>query len=1413
MKLRGQRIELEEIESVLGTIPEVYSVIALLVRRESFEALCVAFSISRSAASSSSQGTIIPQIEHTELISHLHEKAKATLPYYAVPSYWVPFLTIPTNRNGKVDRQIIADRIAALPDVELGKFIFCSTDESNHHLPPETEKEKIITSCVKAVLGVNEVYGNSNFFALSGDSISAIRLCTLAKHHGLRVTVNDVYLNPTITQLALASRDTRPPRQSSNLTTGIIRKTPIMEWFFSLGKQNPDWYCQTFIVRLKNPDDLEKLPWAWEALVRAHPMLRMRCSRIDGSDTLRISEDDSLSHVSVFSREFVTLQDLLDGIVEVTSCLNLVKGPVTAVAKFRTASEAYYVMSIHHLAVDVVSWQIILDDLSRLLREESILPEYGTFQEWAERVQQRQQQLKDPSTIPIIAEEPEIPQVNSALVSNFAQRKDSNTVFSAKSVDLTADKDLTTFLLTKANEAYDNEPVDLLLASLVLALHRWRSAQGVEICFESHGRDFRDESVDVSRTVGWFTYMFSISFSIHDQMPLEEIVARVRDAKRKAREKVDFSESFPKSEKDIPVITFNYLGSYSGSQKDDLFEVIGLGETRCDEDPRNLRSSVLDIGCGVVDAILTLSIIYSGNFHEQKEIRGLLNRWYRTLQDILHHCQTPSFQRFLTSGDFPSLSMSHSQVAELVRTSIRPLKIELDAIETIIPVTDMQRSMILASQESGAYLESVTYRITGILEVDRFAKAWRDVLSKHTALRTVFIICHVQDSHLRNDILQVVLKPEHVRSPLSLGFPAEQRQSFKHGINTMQMYLYKADDEAFRFTWDFHHAIIDGWSAGIVLNDFEQAYLGRIGRARSQSVDVERGIRRVTSSGGIQDFWKSELQGATPSILVDHSHGQEQSNQRPSNGKYEWTLGLRTSTLREFAASESMTISTLIRTAWALTLSYFSGRKEVIFGTTTSGRHLYIAGVEEVVGLCVNTIPYRVIVDDHDSRSMLLRKMHAKTLSLIPNEALSLRQIYRRSGVKDLFDTALVYQNYPKLASDPDLPFEMNRIAVTEATDIPLYIMVGDNGSGSVHVKALTHEQRFSPSFLDNLIAAFDISLGWISGLHNLQAERVSSLVLMTAKELQRVEAFGRGPELFPLSRNLTVWELFTQQAATNPSRPALGFYADRRVKTITYDELLEMAKRYAQFLYRCGVEPRDSVALHLDKSPQMVSTMLSVLSLGAAYMPINLESTRERIAILMQEGRPKLTILSKAHANKFTGLNRPLQYIEDIQEWIPPNPSTVPHISQDANALATLLSTSGTTGAPKVVSMPNRQVAGYAITMAEAYQYDQESRIFAFANYTFDVSISDIFGGLCCGALVCMASQQATSDNLTDLLNMSQATTVNLTSSVASILSPEDLPCLRLMVLTGEPATRSLLQKWTPRIHVVNSYGKCFIR
>lgn len=253
--------------------------------------------------------------------------------------------------------------------------------------------------------------------------------------------------------------------------------------------------------------------------------------------------------------------------------------------------------------------------------------------------------------------------------------------------------------------------------------------------------------------------------------------------------------------------------------------------------------------------------------------------------DIVH-CKTFSTTAELLRFSVVSLKATFHRCQCLtvkLQSLCAPLKIKLNAIETIIPATDMQRSMILASQESGAYLESFTYPITGMLEVDRFTKAWKDVLSKHIALRTVFIICNVRDSHLRNDILQVILKPEHVRLPLSLSSPTEKRQKFEYEINTMHMYLYKADDESFQFIWDYHHAIIDGWSAGIVVNVFEQAYLGRLGRAMSQSVDVERGIRQASSSSGNQDFWKSELGGATPSILVEHAHRQEQFTQRPAH--------------------------------------------------------------------------------------------------------------------------------------------------------------------------------------------------------------------------------------------------------------------------------------------------------------------------------------------------------------------------------------------------------------------------------------------------------------------------------------------------------------------------------------------------
>jgi len=380
VKLRGQRIEPEEIERVIGAVPEIQAAVVSLIRTEQAEALCAVFSTTSQPGRETASRSPRLARQTTSLALRLEDLARAHLPHYAVPRYWVPLSKVPTDANGKLDRLAVRKAISALSKNELA----CFTVQRGHSCvvvgqPLESEREKILGMCFREVLGTTALFSGSNFFALSGDSISAIRLCSLANYHGLRLMISDIYQNPTLGQLARVARHVKAPATSPATTSrGTIHNTPVMEWFFSLRKRNVNWYNQTFAIKVKALRDLEKLPAAWEIIIRTHPTLRIRCS--EGADQVALSDSSRKDHFSISRMQFASFGALLDGIADVASSLRLSTGPISSLGLFQVANEGYCVFCVHHLAIDIVSWQIIFDDLGHLLRGDDILPEFGTFQ-------------------------------------------------------------------------------------------------------------------------------------------------------------------------------------------------------------------------------------------------------------------------------------------------------------------------------------------------------------------------------------------------------------------------------------------------------------------------------------------------------------------------------------------------------------------------------------------------------------------------------------------------------------------------------------------------------------------------------------------------------------------------------------------------------------------------------------------------------------------------------------------------------------------------------------------------------------------------------------------------------------------------------------------------------------------------
>ena len=1375
----------------------------------------------------------------TDLRGFLAER----LPEYMVPAAFVLLPALPLNRNGKMDRQALPAPDVARP--ELGSA----------YVPPRTSAEERLASVWSEVLGLVRVGIHDDFFALGGDSILSIQIVARARRSGIRITPRQLFESPTVAELAMVADVTEAAPTEQGTIEGPVPLTPVQSWFWEQELPDPHHFNQSFLFTLREPADHAMLDAAVRRLVVHHDALRLRFepSGATGWRQVNAGRDGSISLARVCLSALPAQRRtaaMAAAIASLQASLDLARGPLARFVLFELGGGEpdRLFATVHHLAVDGVSWSILLDDLEsayrQLQRGQDIeLPEKTTsFKRWAElATAYAASGALDGERAFWLS--PARARVGRLPVDGPG---DADTVGSARTVDVSLGREETHALLQEVAETYRTRINDALLAGLATGFAAWTGERSLLVELEGHGREELLEGIDLSRTVGWFTSLFPVLLELPESGRPSDALLAVREQLRDVpRHGIGYGllryaggaetgralRSLPE-----PEVSFNYVG-----QLDRVFDRSSFLRPSAEPvDPvrseRGRRRYPLAVNAMVLDGRLHLSFTYGEGRHQRRTIETLAAGCMSALGRLVAECRAVEGAGY-ASGDFPLARVSQEQLRRLAeRVAVaHPGTAGRRAIDDLYAATPMQQGMLfhsLATADPEMYLEQLSCLLRGALEPETLAEAWRRVVQRHPILRTSFawegLAEPLQVVH-RSVPLAVEQQDWRRLTPAAqeealAGFLAEDRgqRIDPSTAPLMRLALVRVADDAHRLVWTFHHLLLDGWSLPLVLRDLFDVY-GALTRGEEVRLAGSRPFRDYVAWLAGQDrdraetFWRRALAGLREPTPLP---GQRASGREPG---VERRREVRVRLAREATAAldvlvrrHRLTAGTVVQGAWALLLGRYTGLDAVAFGVTVSGRPAELEGVEAMVGLFINTLPLVVRMPSSAPLLTWLKRLQEDQIALREFEHSSLVEVQGWSEVPrglPLFESILVFENYPVEAFRPESGATLEIIAarMVEKTNLPLTLVAvpgpeltlgvsydPDRIEGAVVERTAVHLL----TLLESMTSHADLPLGALDMLP--QAERRHLLE-------ERSGAGRAAPAGGP------VHELIAARAAADPGALAVMAAGER----VTYGELDALSNRLARRLRSLDVGPETLVGLLLERSLDLLVAMLGVLKAGGAYLPLDPDYPRARLDFMLADAGAAVLVTTGRLAAAVGRSGTQVLALDAAREALAAESAMPlpPSVSDDG--LAYVIYTSGSTGRPKGVMVRHRSLAAYTATAAERFRLRPGERVLQFASASFDTSAEEIFPCLTRGATLVLRDERmtASAQGFLDRCREWGITVLDLPTSywheLAVAMEREllGLPeSIRLVVIGGEKALASRLDPWRrrvgPEVTLMNTYG-----
>ncbi|MFF9690842.1 amino acid adenylation domain-containing protein [Streptomyces sp. NPDC014623] len=745
-----------------------------------------------------------------------------------------------------------------------------------------------------------------------------------------------------------------------------------------------------------------------------------------------------------------------------------------------------------------------------------------------------------------------------------------------------------------------------------------------------------------------------------------------------------------------------------------------------------------------------------------------------------------------------------ARTAGQVTTAVTPTAPVVELDEDALPVSPLQEGFFFHAefdQEAGdLYVVQELLDLAGDIDPDRLRQSLQLLLDRHPLLRASFR--QLSGGEVVQRIPDRTTLPWREAATARTTLEDLLRQDRAERFDLARPPLMRAtlirDGQRHRLLLTLHHIIADGWSVSVLLRELTTAY-------RGEALPEPPGPQAYLSwlagrdRDAARDAWRQALAGLDgPTRLLASAAGDGQAPPaaRPEHVDVRLPETL-TSDLTARARSHGLTLSTAVHGAWALLLGGLTGSQDVVFGTTVSGRTTEVDGLDSAVGLFINTVPVRVTLRGGESLADLLLRVQDEHAALLDHQHLGLADIQRLAGGGELFDTLVVFENYPSGELSTERDQETLRVTgaeVFDAVHYPLALIVEPGAH-------LALRFTYDAARLDQLSVAV-IAHRFESLLRTLAsdpARPVARVGMLSDREQEHLTALNTTAHPLP-DADATLASLFAAQVVRTPDAPAVVF----EDTALTYAELDRRAEALARRLRAHGAGPERFVAVAVPRSAELMVALLGVHKAGAAYLPVDLDYPADRVASMLADSGARTVVTTDGSAGRLPDVPGLEHVLVDHDEEAP----DVPGAQAGPDHPAYLIYTSGSTGRPKGVAVTHRAIVNRLAWMQGEYGLGADDRVLQKTPSSFDVSVWEFFWALVEGATVVLARPDGHRDPayLAELIRTERITTMHFVPSMLAAFvqamdtaagTPDWAASLRRVFCSGEALPGPDARRW----------------